>query len=273
MVIYSSAFNLLKNSYDYLEPIDNFCSFADKVFIAVNKSEDDTLIELVKLTSKYKNLSIIPTDILYDDPLIDGKVKNAALQFAEENSESEYFIGCDLDETLPLEHKDRWRYLAQLFLDYYKWDAILAPSIDLWGSKETVRWEVGNNRKYKFYLHRRGLMRGPVHWGLTSQGYLDLSKSDGCDLIKKDSKELAYAPRIDGHLDNITDCAEYYSKIHDELIYVVHHGNEDLERKAFRNKQFWFKNWNNSSGRTDVVVETKLEDYPQYNLGNHGLNL
>ena len=51
--IYSSAFNLIKNNFDYKEAIDNFCNFAEEVVIAVNTSEDDTLQVLQNLSSEY----------------------------------------------------------------------------------------------------------------------------------------------------------------------------------------------------------------------------
>jgi formyltetrahydrofolate synthetase len=56
MTLYSSAFNLLDNSFSYKETIDNFCNFADNVCVAINISKDNTLDELNKLTKIYKNL-------------------------------------------------------------------------------------------------------------------------------------------------------------------------------------------------------------------------
>ena len=37
--IYSSAFNIIKNDFEYGLFIDKFCEFAEEVVIAVNKSE------------------------------------------------------------------------------------------------------------------------------------------------------------------------------------------------------------------------------------------
>ena len=58
--IYSTAFNVVKNNFDYEEAIDNFCSFAEEVVISVNQSEDNTYEELSRLRDeKYSNLKCI----------------------------------------------------------------------------------------------------------------------------------------------------------------------------------------------------------------------
>ena len=77
--IYSSAFNLIKNKFDYESAIENFCTFAEEVVIAVNTSEDNTYETLLELSSKYQNLKVIPTSFSYGDILFDGKIKNAPL--------------------------------------------------------------------------------------------------------------------------------------------------------------------------------------------------
>lgn len=270
MNIYSSAFNIVDNGFiGYEKNIINFSNFADNVFIAVNKSKDKTLDTLNNLSKSYPNVYITSIDIDYNDPLIDGKVKNTSLKFAEENSNSNYFIGLDLDEYIPINQKHVWQYYFELFIDSYKWDGILLPSLDLWGDYEGVKWNNGKGRKYKWYLHRRGLSRGPVPHGLTKEGYLDINTSDGCDLLKENG-ELCYAPRIDSHLDNITDCKEYYSQLE---AFVIHEGYLNLESRIERNKKFWAKNWNNCSNRQDVIIPTKLDEFNSDGLEKHGLTI
>ena len=56
--IYSSAFNVIKNSFDYKEAVENFCSFAEEVVICVNQSEDSSLEAFEELKKEYKNLLI-----------------------------------------------------------------------------------------------------------------------------------------------------------------------------------------------------------------------
>jgi len=64
--IYTIAFNVVKNQFDFKEAVENFCFFAEEVVVAVNKSEDGTLEQFLKLQSTYDNLKIVeahrPTD-------------------------------------------------------------------------------------------------------------------------------------------------------------------------------------------------------------------
>jgi GDP-D-mannose dehydratase len=44
--IYTSAFNLIKNKFNYRFYIQNFSQFADEVVIAINTSEDNSVNEV-----------------------------------------------------------------------------------------------------------------------------------------------------------------------------------------------------------------------------------
>ena len=65
--IYSTAFNVIKNSFDYKEAVSNFCSFAEEVVISINHSEDSTLEAFEELLKDYDNLKLVKADISYDD--------------------------------------------------------------------------------------------------------------------------------------------------------------------------------------------------------------
>ena len=208
---YSSAFNLIDNGFYIKTSLISFCEFCDDVVIAVNSSKDNTFSELYKLTKIFKNLHLIQTDISYDDPLLDGKIKNEALKFAESLG-GKYFIGLDLDEELIISQKKRWMEFIEIFLDYYDYDAMLIPSVNLWGSRDTVRWDEQNNKAYKWYVHKKGFSRGPVKQGLKDDGFLNIKISDGCEILDSFGN-LARSIRIDQELDNITDCQEYYKKL------------------------------------------------------------
>ena len=106
--IYSSAFNLIKNNFNYKVSLENFSTFADEVVIAINNSEDDTLEKLILYSKQFNNVKIIPVDISYNDPLLDGKIKNIALQSTTE----EIKINLDMDEYIPLWQKPIWYNLA-----------------------------------------------------------------------------------------------------------------------------------------------------------------
>ena len=78
--IYSTAFNVIKNNFDYKDAVKNFCLFAQEVVISINKSDDDTWEAFEELKKTYGNLTTIPASVSYDDPCIDGKLFNLALQ-------------------------------------------------------------------------------------------------------------------------------------------------------------------------------------------------
>jgi hypothetical protein len=63
--IYTTAFNIIKNNFDYKDAIRNWLLYADHISIAVNTSDDDTLNSLYRegnfwnQTSSYDIIHII----------------------------------------------------------------------------------------------------------------------------------------------------------------------------------------------------------------------
>jgi len=144
--IYSSAFNIVKLRFDYSESLKTFCNFGDEVIIAVNSSVDNTLEALSqwKLDNGASHLKIIKTDFSYEDPLLDGKIKNAALKATTLPCKS----GFDLDERPVLRLKNRWvEKFKELQKSPYK--ALLIPSLDLYGDIGFIRPEKQNILKFK----------------------------------------------------------------------------------------------------------------------------
>ena len=266
---YSSAFNLIDNGFDIKTSLISFCEFCDDVVIAVNSSKDNTFSELYKLTKIFKNLHLIQTDISYDDPLLDGKIKNEALKFAESLG-GKYFIGLDLDEELIISQKKRWMEFIEIFLDYYDYDAMLIPSVNLWGSRDTVRWDEQNNKAYKWYVHKKGFSRGPVKQGLKDDGFLNIKISDGCEILDSFGN-LARSIRIDQELDNITDCQEYYKKLKEKYIYVIHSSFENFDRRLIKVNNFWKNQWQKCSNQKSIDIIDNLEDLKNFNIIKHGL--
>ena len=248
--IYSSAFNLIKNNFNYTESINSFCNFADEVVIAVNKSEDNTLEALKSLN--FNNLKLIETNFSYQDPLLDGKIKNEALQASKE----EFKIGLDMDEYIPLWQKDIWTNLAyQLRFDIY--DCYMIPSINLYKDKDHY-FSIG----HKWYLHKSNLFRGAVNFAKNQNGTVDTSRSDTCELIDS-SGNLVSSKMFNNHINSLK------SKI---VPFVVHNGYLNLQDRVLRNKNFWKEHWKIESGGTDPKhkVHESLEDfserYYQHNL-------
>lgn len=270
MVIYSSAFNIIRGKFEYLSSVDNFCKFADKVVIACNTSTDGTLSELHRATKDYHNLYIIESDISYDDPLLDGKVKNVALHAAESLFTDDTLIGLDLDEKIPLSQKDTWRNLSNYLFPEY--DSIFIPSINLWGDYESVRWDEEKNRAYKWYMHGRGFNRAPYWKGLKEDGKLNIEVSDGTELVAIDGN-LTKSIKIDQHLDKITTHKRYFESLDsNNLPYVIHEGYLSFSSRISRNFAFWSEQWSKCSG-TDVKIPMNEGELSKYPTVKHGLKL
>lgn len=238
--IYSSAFNLIKNNFDYRGAIKNFTSFAEEVVIAVNSSEDDTFRVLSNFQIDFPNLKIISCNFSYDDPLLDGKIKNFALQ----NTVNKWKIGLDLDERIPIRHKDLWVMLANR-MDSMDIDSWMIPSLNLWGSIYEIKEKVGENLGTKWYLHRDGLQRGAVNFARNPDGTVDTSRSDTCELIDSDGNLVKSVNLIQSIPKSIED---YLFFLENQATFVYHLGYASYEDRVMRNKNFWKKHWKTESG-------------------------
>ncbi len=226
--IYSSAFNLIKNKFNYESAISNFSDFADEVVLSVNTSEDDTLDKLIQLSKDFPKLKIVSSDFSYSDPLLDGKIKNFALQ----STTQEFKIGLDMDEYIPLWQKSIWEDLAYS-LRFDGVSAMMIPSLNLF--KDNSHY---SSVTRKWYLHKSGCFRGAVNFARKADGTVDTSKSDTCELIDKDGNLVSSKnfPREIEHLRTKT------------IPFVVHTGYVSLEDRVVRNKNFWEKHWKTESG-------------------------
>ncbi len=240
--IYSSAFNLLKNNFDFEDSVRNFTSFADEVVVCVNTSEDDTYRVLTQLSKDGGGkLRVIESSFSYDDPSLDGKIKNEALQ----NTTHEMKIGLDMDERIPVRHKNKW---IDLFdeMSYFPHKAVMIPSLNLWGSRETIKGDpIEHRNSLKWYLHKGGLFRGPVNFARRSDGTIDTSKSDTCELID-DRGNLVQTKRY--IWPEISTMEEYLDAIENKGTFIYHLGYESFENRVDRNQNFWYKHWRTESG-------------------------
>lgn len=262
--IYASAFNLVKNKFDYESALENFCSFAEEVVIAVNTSEDNTFETLSSLKSKYPNLNVIQTSFSYDDILFDGKIKNAALQATTQ----EFKIGLDMDERIPLRSKDKWTNAAYS-LRFSEFDAFLIPSLNLWGSFHSIKDSLEENVKFKWYLHKENLYRGSVNFAKLADGKIDINKSDTCELIDSEGN-LAKSGRI---LAKVSSLDEWLSFI-DDNVFVYHLGYVDFSERELRNK-FWGPHWALRAGQTEIPnnIVFSTEEMSRQHIRNHNLKL
>lgn len=243
--IYTSGFNLLKNNFDYLFAIDNFSQFAAEVVVCINTSEDDTAKTIFNLKSIYHNLHVIESNFEYTDPLLDGKIKNHALQ----HTTMPIKLGLDMDEYVPLWQKELWQQVAEQLLN----DDCLAymiPSINLYKD-----WNNYFSITPKWYLHKSGLFRGPVNFAKKLNGTIDTSRSDSCELI-------------DNH-GNLVMTKTSPTNINDlrtlSYPYVIHTGYLSLENRLLRNKNFWQEHWLVESGGEPPAhkVHTDMSDFTE----------
>jgi glycosyltransferase involved in cell wall biosynthesis len=226
--IYTSAFNLIKNKFDYKNTLQKFSDFADEVVIAINSSSDDTLIEIQKLSHELDNLKVVSCDFSYEDPWMDGKIKNCALQ----NTTQLLKIGLDMDEYIPLYQKSLWLDLADnLLCDTYM--CYMIASLNLYKDFNHY-YSIG----HKWYLHKSGLFRGPVNFARKSNGTVDTTKSDTCELIDKNGN-LVKSRMFDNSIEALRQ---------GKTPYVIHTGYVDLEARLIRNKNFWSQHWLTESG-------------------------
>ena len=228
--IYTCAFKLEENDFDWEDAIDNFTAFADEVVVAI-LSGDTVTRDLIK--SKNRKVRVVDTPYTLEDPLAVGKLKNAALQ----NCFGQRQIGLDMDERIPLGQKTVWENLATNTIDRGGIDSILLPTIDLWGDVKTIKNDFKQyNGKFKWYLHRYGLKRGVVNFAKIGVDQIDNTKSDTCELLDQ-AGDLTHAAQVwDASIKDIPTYLDFLKK---SGLYVFHLGYANLERRHKLNNEFW----------------------------------
>lgn len=266
--IYSIAFNVIKNNFDYKNAVHNFCCFAPEVVIAINKSEDNTWEAFQELTKKYENLKLVAADVDYDDPCIDGKLFNLALQ----NTTKEFKIILALDHRIPLRQRENWEQAAY-GLRFANEDAYFIPVVNLWGDERKVRWDNESNTSFMWFLHKQGLERGVVNFAKLDSGKFDPSRSDSNELIYPNGELVNFIPIY--KINNSPSLEEYTSVLSEHEIYVYHLGYIDFDNRIKVNKDIWQKQWEEirpPSKRTNQVA-VKISDLEKHATFHHNLKL
>lgn len=258
--IYFSAFNLIKNNFPYETNLRKACAFAEEVVVALNTSEDGSLEALQKIAAECPNLKIIQTSFSYDDIRFDGAIKNAALQATTQPVK----IQMDLDEYIPLSQKDRWIQYGNKLLELNGIQCLLIPSIDLYGSTETIKAvsEIGN----KFRMHKAGLYRGITRSAWVGDK-IRTDISDTTELIDANG-DLVPSIRI-APIENHSPILSFSLK---DFIYTVHEGYLSFEHRANINKNVWAKAWKDRSGR-DENTPTNPDSLKGVQVVKHNLKL
>jgi hypothetical protein len=253
--IYSTAFNIVKHNFDYMGAIRNWLFFADEVVIAVNTSTDNTL-EVLR-NSVPDNVKLVPTEISYDDPLCYGKIENSALQACS----GDILIQQNLDERLSAD-KETLVNLCLILLNHPQYYSYFVPTIDLFG--DTNKYiNIGR----KWYIHKRGLKRGAVNFGLKTNGRPDYNKTSTDELTDFQGNLLPTYPLI-------TDLSLENLKAYQEAGYplVFHLGYLNLNDRLER--AIWWKDfWNKATGGDENTHPTKMEELVNKSVFNHELKL
>ncbi len=258
--IYFSAFNLIKNKFPFGTNVGKACDFADEVVIAVNKSEDDTLLFLTAMAIEYPKIKIVETNFSYDDIRFDGAIKNAALQATTQPVK----IQMDLDEYIPLSQKKRWEYWGNKLLDAPHVQCFMIPSIDLYGAKDSIK--AGADIGLKFRMHKAGLHRGIMKDAWVGSHILT-NRSDTTELID-DHGQIPHCMRIAP--------AEFHNSILafglQDYPYTIHEGYLSFEHRVNINKAVWAKAWRDRSGH-DEDTPTEIRQLAHVPTTKHGLPL
>lgn len=254
--------------YDWESALNNFLEFGDELVININKSEDNTQDLIVNWSVEVaqnkpdKSLRIVFSEFLYDDPDLDGKCKNSAVQACTH----QFIILVDIDEVLLISQKPHWEKLALDYIQKDKCDCILIPSVNLWGDESHAK-----DINQKWYLCRQGLTRGVVNFARNKDGTHDIDKSDGTEpLIDKEgnlARSLAVVP------PQISDYEKLLLIKNNDLPYVIHHGGVNFEQKIKNHLNFWLAHWKIEAGKEDVKVPITVEELQQSPSFEHGLKI
>jgi hypothetical protein len=252
--IYSTAFNVIKNEFNYEDAIKNYLYYADEVCLAVNTSDDNSLEEIKNYVKKnnLNNVKIISTNFSYDDPFCYGKIVNAALQ----ECTGDICILQDLDERFG-GNKDYLKSLCTNFLNSEDIQALFVPVINLYQDINHYK-----DISFKWYIHKKGLYRGPVNFGIKENGLPDYNKTSTDELIDKNSNLVPTINIVDSL--NFKDPIEYIKL---EYPFVYHLGYTDFHKRIKRNT-FWKPFWEKATGGDSNTHSLDIND-----LKIEGLNI
>ncbi len=262
---YISAFNVIQNGLDHLTPLRAALAFFDEVVVAVNTSTDNTLMAMQSLADQveYKGkLKVVTTDLVYTDVTFDGRIKDAALQACT----GDILVQLDLDEVVPPNQYDLWRRYAQNLMARDDVDCFLFPTIDLWGSMDTIRADKGIGCKFR--MHKRGFHRGVLQEAWMTEGKrFDTSRSDSCELI--DSKgHLVRAM----HIVPLQWLNPAMTMMLNGFPFSLHLGYVNFDQRIRVNKAIWADHWTLRNGGRDANVATTREAL-EYPVMKHRLTL
>jgi len=272
--IYSSFFNVEKMSFPWRETLKNWLTFLDgrgEIAIAANTSMDNTPELVENFFKKFKEdnfnngtvTKVVRTEISYEDPAFDGKIKAAALAACSQP----FCTLLDCDERLVPQQRGQWFKLTRELEKNLSIDAIMVPVVDAF-QDESHYMCGGQSLVQKWYLHRNSpnITRGVVRWAYRENGSIDIKKSDSCELIYKDSGELVRAAGLLAPLPHFMQVSALSSG---EVPFVWHLGYLDKQQRI-KQDEFWQPVWQNRD-KSDVKTAKKIDELEKIQYYPHRL--
>jgi hypothetical protein len=264
--IVTSVFNVNKAEFNWKETFRNWLAFQNgtgQIVIAINKSVDDSpnLIRAWVQEWKMENprsltkIDVIDIDIPYKNPEFDGWGKAAATAAATEP----YVILLDCDEVLVPSMRGAWVRMATELEMNGNLEAFLVPVVDLIGDERSCR---AVNSKWYIHKNLPHITRGVVKWAYREDGSICKEKSDTCECIHKDTKELVKAALI--LMPGLPMWMQLAQMESGEVPFVYHLGYLDLQLRLKRS-EFWRPVWDkrDRQSKEPKITLTDLENMPR----------
>lgn len=262
--VYTSLFNYSPDKFDLIDAFTNWSKYAKKIVIATFPGQEDEILKAIwkdwyagNLDKKKATIDVVCCETSLDDPLWDGKLKNASLQACK----SDLVIQQDMDERIG-GSVDEWNLYGKILLENSeRYKAAMIPVIDLYKDYSHYK-SIG----YKWYLHlKKGCYRGPVNFAMIDESKFDPDKSDTCELVDKN-----------GSIVPSFSIPYFVQRTNIEFPHIIHLGYLDVERRMNHNKNFWRgvwterNKWKNKPEATEAF--TNQEELDKVNIASikHG---
>lgn len=244
--VYTSAFNLESGIFDIKDALENWFKYANQVVVGTFADQTEKVLNYFNSAQSFKDryrgfkIKIVSCDTSLNDPLFDGKLKNAALR----ECYNDIVIQQDLDERLS-GYPAVWN-LAAKQLQQSNLSAFMIPVVDLYKDEYHFK-SIGT----KWYMHKKaGCYRGPVNFAKRPDGTIDTDKSDSCELIDKGGN-LVTSGQI--HFD---------PQSYPTTPIVLHYGYLDLQKRQKQN-EIWEPVWSARKGEP-VFVEKDIDKLGEF---------
>jgi len=227
--IYSTAWGITSpTGFDFPGALANWAVYADEISIACG---DDETYRLIKAHADERGYPVKLTRTSFDftsDSFAYGKTENAALQACT----GDLLIQQNLDERFRAD-KSILTKVYEAFQSNPGISTFMIPTIDLYGSLDRYVAPI----KTKWYLGRPGYFRGPVKWGIKSDGRPRYETTSTDEWIDKDGNLGPAASLIS---DLSIESVRAYVAAGYPLVY--HLGFVNLQSRAKR-AEWWANFW------------------------------